>query len=70
MSRVIYNGLGGIAKESCNPMLRNLHNSYFGKIDPMDTPTGDAVGVCQHIVPETILLNGKIFPTYLIENSN
>jgi DNA-directed RNA polymerase beta subunit len=60
MSRIIYNGLGGIAKESCNPTLRNLHDSYFGVIDPIDTPTGDAIGICQHIVPETILINGKL----------
>ena len=60
MSRIIYNGLGGINKESCNPTLRNLHDSYYGVIDPIDTPTGDAIGICQHIVPETILINGKL----------
>lgn len=60
MSRIIYNGLGGINKESCSPTLRNLHDSYYGVIDPIDTPTGDAIGICQHIVPETILVNGNL----------
>ena len=60
MSRIIYNGLGGIAKESCNPVLRNLHDSYYGIIDPIDTPTGDAIGISQHIVPETMFKDGKL----------
>lgn len=60
MSRIIYNGSGGISKKSCNPELRNLHLSYWGVIDPMDTPTGDAVGVSQHIVPSAQLINGTL----------
>lgn len=67
MSRIIYNGLGGISKESSNPKLRNLHDSYYGVIDPIDTPTGDAIGICQHIVPETILHNGILQNIYIDE---
>ena len=70
MSRIIYNGLGGISKESSNPRLRNLHESYYGVIDPIDTPTGDAIGICQHMVPETILQNGILHNIYSDTQSN
>jgi len=64
MSRIIYNGPGGIGKNSCNPELRNLHESYKGVIDPMDTPTGDAIGVSQHIVPSAQVKFGTLKPAY------
>lgn len=59
-SRVIYNGPGGIAKESCSVMVRNLHETYKEIIDPIDTPTGEAVGICQHIVPDASLKSGVL----------
>lgn len=62
MSRIIYNGDGGISKESCSSLLRNLHDSYMCVIDPIDTPTGDSVGISQHIVPEVTLEKGILKP--------
>lgn len=60
MSRIVYNGPGGIKKESTNSRIRNLHDSYFGVISPIDTPTGQSIGISQHIVPEAKLINGKL----------
>lgn len=60
MSRIIYNGPGGIAKESSNSKLRNLHDSYYGLISPADTPSGEAVGISQHITPESVLDKGRL----------
>lgn len=63
MSRIIYNGPGGIAKESCSALVRNLHESYRGIIDPIDSPAGQAIGVCQHLVPDCGLVNGILTPS-------
>lgn len=63
MSRIIYNGPGGIAKESCSALVRNLHESYRGIIDPIDSPAGPAIGVCQHLVPDCGIVNGILTPS-------
>lgn len=63
MSRIIYNGPGGIAKESCSALVRNLHESYRGIIDPIDSPSGPAIGICQHLVPDCGLANGILTPS-------
>ena len=63
MSRIIYNGPGGIAKESCSALVRNLHESYRGIIDPIDSPSGQAIGVCQHLVPDCTIENGILKPS-------
>lgn len=60
MSRIIYNGPGGIKKESSNSKVRNLHDSYLGVISAIDTPTGQSIGISQHIVPEAKLVKGKL----------
>ena len=63
MSRIIYNGPGGIAKESCSALVRNLHESYRGIIDPIDSPSGQAIGICQHLVPDCTIENGILKPS-------
>ena len=63
MSRIIYNGPGGIAKESCSALVRNLHESYRGIIDPIDSPAGQAIGICQHLVPDCTIENGILKPS-------
>lgn len=60
MSRVIYYGPEGISKESCCSELRNLSESYYGKIDPIDGPSGENIGIAQSIVVETIIENGVL----------
>lgn len=62
-SRVIYDGPGGIAKDACSVLVRNLHESYKGVIDPIDTPTGEAVGICQHMVPDAKVERGILIPS-------
>ncbi len=58
MSKIIFNGTGGITKESSSPSIRNIHPSYYGVIDFMDTPPGASVGITQQIPPECYLVNG------------
>jgi hypothetical protein len=50
----------GISKESCCSELRNLSESYYGKIDPIDGPSGENIGIAQSIVVETIIENGVL----------
>lgn len=61
LTKIIYTGMGGISKEACAPSLRNLHESYFGKISAMDSPSGAAIGVSQNIVPTARLINGVLY---------
>lgn len=52
MSRANMFGKGGLPREACQANVRNLHDSYFGIIDPCDTPSGANVGISLHVVPE------------------
>lgn len=60
MTRITLNGSGGIIKESCNAAVRNLHDSYKGCIDPIDTPSGESIGLSQHIVPTALIQKGLL----------
>lgn len=60
MARITLNGSGGIIKESCNAAVRNLHDSYKGCIDPIDTPSGESIGLSQHIVPTALIQKGLL----------
>ena len=43
-------GIGGIKnKEAVSAEYRNVHPSYFGNIDPLDTPEGSQIGVVQQL---------------------
>jgi hypothetical protein len=52
MSRANLFGKGGLPRESCQASVRNIHESYFNVIDPIDSPSGMSVGISLHIVPE------------------
>ena len=57
MSRANLFGKGGLPRESCQTAVRNIHPSYFGVIDPIDSPSGMSVGISLHLVPELHSLN-------------
>ena len=57
MSRVNLFGKGALPKESCNASIRNLHNSYLGVIDPIDSSAGQSIGISLHHCPEVFSEN-------------
>ena len=52
MSRCNLFGKGGLPRESCQSNVRNLHDSYKGVVDPVDSPSGLSIGISLHISPE------------------
>lgn len=50
--RVSFKGEGsGLSSESVenNDSLRHLSQSYYGIVDPLDTPEGGSIGIVQHL---------------------
>ena len=37
----------------------NVHQSYFGNIDPLDTPEGEAIGVTQHLTIDAMITSAR-----------
>lgn len=55
-TRLSPTGLGGLpTKEAITVEYRNIHRSYYGAIDPTDTPEGSAVGAIQHLALDSSL---------------
>lgn len=52
LSRVNLFGKGALPSEACNAIIRNLHDSYYGVIDPINSPSGKNIGISLHLVPE------------------
>ena len=52
MERVNIYGPGALPFESCSVVVRNLHDSYKGVIEPIHSPSGRNIGISLHIVPE------------------
>ena len=53
--RSTYLGPGGFKDDNVSLELRNLDKSYYGILDPVDTPSGLRSGVVNYIVPEISL---------------
>lgn len=52
--------VGGIAdKQAVQLDARNVHDSYFGNIDPMDTSEGDNVGITQQLTVDAYLTSAR-----------
>lgn len=59
-TRVTPVGLGGVKTGEAWPkQARNLHHSYFGNIDPLETPDGPGVGITQHLAAGAALTNRR-----------
>ncbi|NMB96918.1 MAG: hypothetical protein GYA02_09970 [Clostridiaceae bacterium] len=51
-------GPGGVAdKHAITKPARNLHDSYYGNYDPMDTPENDSVGVINQLTVDSAIGN-------------
>ncbi|MHA1816621.1 MAG: hypothetical protein ACTSX1_11480, partial [Candidatus Heimdallarchaeaceae archaeon] len=62
MTRISPSGkkVGGIPDtRSINEVARNLDDSYFGNIDPLDTPEGGNVGVVQQLTIDALLSSSR-----------
>jgi len=52
--------VGGIpSKEAIQVEARNVHDSYFGNIDPLDTPEGANIGIVQHLTVNAALTSSR-----------
>lgn len=52
--------IGGIPdKRALQGKALNVHNSYFGNIDPLDTPEGDAIGISQQLTIDAALTSSR-----------
>ena len=49
LNRVTYTGDGGIDKNAALLEMRGLNDSYYGNIDPVDTPQSGSIGMVQHL---------------------
>jgi len=49
LDNVVYGGYGGLPSAAVPEAIRGVNPSYFGSIDPIDTPEGKTIGVNQHL---------------------
>src|SRR4030042_1163569 len=62
MTRVspVGKGIGGIPdKEAIKIKDRNIHPTFYGNIDPVDTPEGGNVGVVQQLTIDSVITSGR-----------
>lgn len=53
-------GISGIpGKESVQIDARNVHNSYYGNIDPLDTPEGGSIGIVQQLTVNAMITTAR-----------
>lgn len=62
LSKVTYSGLNGVTPENASVDLRTVNDSFYGIIDPIDTPDSKAVGVTRHLAVSADIekMNGKM----------
>lgn len=65
-------GPGGIpSKAAVTLAVRNLDKTYYGIVDPADTPESDSIGISQQFVVSQDLSNSRgFFPQYSSSNKN
>lgn len=52
--------IGGIpGKEAVQIDYRNVHDSYFGNIDPLDTPEGPNIGIVQQLTVDSYITSAR-----------
>jgi DNA-directed RNA polymerase beta subunit len=73
MTRISPSGkkVGGIPdKRTIQVEARNIHDSYFGNIDPLDTSESDNVGVVQQLTIDALISSSRgLFATKPISNT-
>lgn len=57
-------------KRAISEEARNLHDSYFGNIDPLDTPEGENIGLVQQLTIDALLSSSRgLFGVKTITNN-
>ncbi|NPB00963.1 MAG: hypothetical protein GXO10_06275 [Crenarchaeota archaeon] len=71
VTRISPTGIGGLpTKEAITVEYRNIHPSYYGNIDPTDTPEGGTnVGALQHLALDTALHARGIISSKQLNNA-
>lgn len=57
-------GEGGLTAQSANQETRNLQNSAFGKLDPVETPESGKIGLVSHLTRNSTVSNLTIKSKY------
>jgi len=60
MTRITPIGIGGIPDKNAFPQVAmNVHDTYYGNIDPFETPDGPGIGIQQHLTVGAALTNAR-----------
>lgn len=52
--------IGGIPdKRAMQGAALNVHRSYFGNVDPLDTPESDSIGITQHLTVNALITSAR-----------
>jgi len=69
MTRVTPVGIGGIPDKRALPTnAMNIHYTYYGNIDPLETPDSGMVGIQQHLTVGAAIANAR--GTFMIKDQN
>ena len=67
LTRVTPIGIGGITDTRAFPKsARNIHHTYYGNIDPLESPEGGSIGIQQHLAMGASI--GNIRGTFTIKD--
>ena len=47
--RVSALGVGGLSRDRAGIEVRDVHNSHYGRICPIETPEGQSIGLIHHL---------------------
>lgn len=62
--KITLGGPGGLTDRAVKEENRNLQDTAFGKIDPVETPQSSKLGVSQHIAQGAVIKNGTIYSKF------
>lgn len=57
-------GTGGLTTNSANDASRNLQDTAFAKIDPVETPQSVRMGLVQNLAQDAVIKDGKIYSKF------
>lgn len=72
MQKVTYAGYKGIPADSVSILLKGIHDTYYGTVDPVNTPEGATTGVNQTFTSDVSIISkyGTILPHAVGTDSN
>lgn len=62
--KITLGGPGGLKDEAVTEAARNLYESEFGKIDPIETSQSIKLGISQHLAKNAEIRDGEIYSKY------